>query len=412
MSIKNVTNEVASKVALFGTEVTPGVPVVPTGALTGTWEASRSRALVREEEATGSYDRMTKIKREAETYSGSYSETPSFESLPSLFRYGVAGGDNPTADANAEVAYTRVQTPSSNTDDVDTMTIVSGVEGLPFEATGVRWDEWTLSWSATGTESAWQFSGNPRMTKYGRLPGSFTGVATAGTTTSITMTGAAMTVDEWVGSYIYFDYGSGVGEVRVVIANTADTLTWDGALSSAPVAGMVFHVVPQLPIVNPIEHEVIKGDTVDVYVDLWKPDGTAIGSTLVSERVLEFSIGQTLNTAQKRRAAGIIGRVGRGARWYTGNVRFEFDRWDEYKAWDEDDFVSLRFEKKGSIIDPTAGTTKLLRLDTEKVAWDVFTEDSEEHNMTATLSYVAANPIGSPNPVFRSTIVNTLATLP
>lgn len=412
MAVTNVTNEVASKVALFGTELTPGVAVTPTGKLEGTWEASRSRALVREEKATGSYDRMTTIKREAETYSGSYTETPSFESMPSLLRYGVAGGDNPTADANDEIAYTRVQTPSSNTDNVDTMTIVSGVEGLPFQATGVRWDEWTLSWSATGSESAWQFSANPRMSKFGRLPGSFTGVATAGTTTSITMTGAGMTIDEWVGSYIYLDYGSHIGEVRLVTDNTADTISWDGALGSAPTTGTVFHVVPQLPIVSPVEHEIIDGDTVDVYVDLWKPDGTAIGSTLVSERIVEFSVTQSLNTAQKRRAAGIIGRVGRGARWYTGNVRFEFDRWDEYKEWDEDDFVSLRFEKKGSIIDPTAGTTKLLRIDLEKVAWDVFTEDSEEHNMTATLSYVAANPIGSPNPIFRATTVNTLATLP
>lgn len=412
MSVDTITNEVASKVALFGTEITPGVAVTPTAALTGTWEASRSRALVRDEEATGSYDRMTKIKREPETYSGSYSETPSFESLASLFRYGIAGGDNPSADANDEVAYTRVFTPASNHDDIDTMTVVSGVEGLPFEATGVRWDEMTLSWSATGTESSWQFSATPRMTKFGRFPGSFTGAATSGTTTSITMTGAGMTIDEWVGSYVYLKYGSGIGEVRLVIDNTADTLTWDGPLSAAPAAGTVFHVVPQLPIVNSVEHETIKGDTVDVYVDLWKPDGTAIGSTLISERILEFSSTISLNTAQKRRAAGIIGRVGRGARWFTGNVRFELDRWDEYEQWDKDSFISLRFEKKGSIIDPTAGTRKMLRIDHDKVAWDVFTEDSEEFNMTATLSYVGARPIGSPNPIYRSTIVNTLATLP
>lgn len=410
MAIRNVTNEVSNKQVLYGTEIVPGEAVVPDGRLFGTWEASRSRAIRRTEEATGGYDRFTAISREAETFSGSYREEPSYESLPNLLRYGLAGGDPVVADTEATIAYTRTQVPAPAVDDIDTATIVSGVEGLPFQATGVRWDEWTLSWTAAN--GAWEFSANPVMRSFNRLPGSFEGVVTNATTTSITMTGAAETLDAWVGSYIFIDFGTHIGPVRMVTDSTADTWTWDGALDVAPDAGSRFMVVPFLPIVaDNVEREIIKGDTLDVYVDLWKADGTAIGTTLVSDRILEFSLTQTLNLASKQRASGIIGRYGRGARWITGNVRFEFDRWDEYEEWDEDSWVSIRVEKHGSVIDETAGTDKMFRIDLEKVAWDVFTEDADNHNMTATLSYVAALPLGSPNEILEVTTRNEVATL-
>lgn len=410
MAIRNVTNEVANKQVLYGTEAQPGVAIAPDGRLFGTWEASKSRALRRTEEATGGYDRFTAISRETESYSGSYREEPSYESLPAVLRYGLAGGDAPVADANANVAYTRVMRPAPAVDDIDTATIVSGIEGLPFQATGVRWNEWTLSWSAAN--GAWEFSASPVMRSFGRLPGAFEGVVTAATATSITMTGADQTIDAWVGSYIFIDFGTHIGPVRMVEDSTADTWTWEGVVSPVPTVGSRFMVVPHLPIVpDDVPREIIKGDTLDVYLDLWKADGTAIGTTLVSDRVLEFSLSQALNLATKNRASGISDRYGRGARWYTGNIRFEFDRWDEYEEWEDDDWVSIRVEKRGSVIDPTAGTTHLFRIDLDKVAWDVFTEDAEEHNMTATLSYVAALPIGSPNDIVEVTTVNTLAVL-
>lgn len=406
-----VTNEVQSEVALFGIETVSGTAVTPNGRLDGTWEASRSRALKRSEKATGSYDRMTGIEREAETFSGSYAEDPSYESLPTLLRLGVAGGDTPTSDGNATPGYTRVQVPAANTDNIDTMTIVSGVEGMPWQAAGVRWDEWTLSWNAYDTDQSWKFSGVPVMRSYGRMPGVFEGVATGGTATSITMTSAGQTVDKWVGAWIFINYGTHIGPARLVTSNTATQWDWAGNVSPTPTAGTKFIVIPQLPIIAASSRETIKGDTLDVYIDQWKADGTAIGTTLVSERVTAFSLTQSLNLEIKRSASGTLPYYGRGSRWYTGSVKFHFDHWDEYKEWDEDSHISLRFAKKGSIIDSVAGTRNKAQLDIEKAGWDVFTPDSEGHNRTVTVSFVAENPIGSPNPVFKATTVNKLAVL-
>ncbi len=51
------------------------------------------------------------------------------------------------------------------------------------------------------------------------------GTASAGATKALTDSTKAWTVDEWIGFYVRITSGTGKGQVRVVVSNTADTLT-------------------------------------------------------------------------------------------------------------------------------------------------------------------------------------------
>ena len=60
------------------------------------------------------------------------------------------------------------------------------------------------------------------------------GTATGGTTTTITDTGKAWTVDEFAGKAIVLTSGTGGGDVRKIVSNTATEITVDEAFSAVP----------------------------------------------------------------------------------------------------------------------------------------------------------------------------------
>ncbi len=242
-----------------------------------------------------------------------------------------------------------------------------------------------------------------------RLPG-FEGLATGGTTTTIVQTGAGWTIDQWAGAYVFQDYGTHIGEVRQVLSNTADTLTLETALDTAAAAGDVFYISALFPVIPNPAYETITLEGTRFFLDRYNPTTSTVGTTDISERVLSFNVTQELSLARKRRMPGIIARVGRGAREISGTVRFEYDRWDEYAEWLGNDPVSLRIEKTGSEIDAATNTTKLARIDVERAVWDAWTNDEDNNNMTASLSFVAALPDTAPIATF--TAKNALVNLP
>lgn len=404
-----VNNEEALSVAFFGTEVVPGQAVTPTDRLLGTFTSTKSRPLRRREEATGLYDRFATPSRQQATYSGTYGEDLSFESWAKLLRYAVKGGDLGTLVAGSTGAYGRVRTPSGNVDDIDSMTVQTGVDGLGFQSTGVRFDEFTVAAEATDGDDVWKWSSNLFLRDKVPLPGSVTGVATAGTTGGLTMAGAAWVVDAYEGAWVTIGYGSHIGAVRRIASNTADTLTFEGPpLATAVQAGDVFHVAGLFPVVPSPAVDSIPLEGTKLYLDRYNASASALGTTDVSDRILGFNVTQTLGLAPKRRFTGIIGRVGRGARWYSGTIRFEFSHWDEYRGWEEDEEISLRLEQEGDEIEP--GYRKRARIDIERAAWDAVTQDTDNNNMTMSLSFVAALPDAEPIAAFDS--VTDLAVLP
>jgi len=405
----NVNNEQALSVVLFGTETIPGQAVTPTGRLFGEFVSTKNRALRRREEATGLYDRFVSPSREQATYAGTYGEDLTYESFPALLRYAVKSGGTGSLVGGSTAAYQYVKSPSGSVDDIDSMTVQYGVDGLGFQSTGVRFNEFTVAADSTDGDDVWKWSSNLFLRDKVRLPGGFDGVLTAATATSLTMTGAAWVVDDWEGGWVTLDTGSHTGQVRRIASNTADTLTLEGpALSPVPVAGDTFHIAAQFPVVATPDIETIQLEGTKLFLDRYNAVTSAIGTTDVSERLLSFNVTQTLNLAAKRRLPGIIGRVGRGARWITGTIRFEFDHWDEYRGWEEDEEISIRIEQEGSEVEP--GVNRLARIDVERAAWDAPSPDTDNNNMTMSLSFVAALPEAEPIATF--TAVNGEATLP
>lgn len=386
----HIPNETGQKVVLYGAETIPGAAVVPDSMLLGELTVSKSAAIVRREEATGGFDRLNSVTRETPSFDGTYAEDMSYESAPALLKRGVRGGVAGVTDGNATPGFTYTFSPSFATDDIDSMTMYSGVDGMLFQSTGVRFNSFTITADSSDNDDAWKWSGPLFIRDLDRVPGQEVVTATGGTTSTITDTAATWTINEWQGGWAFINYGSFNGEVREIASNTATAITLDTPVLSAAVqAGDVVLLVPPMPSVAIPEQETIRLTGTKLYLDAYNASASTTGTTDISDRILSFNITNELNIAQKKRFSGIIARVGRGARWITYQIRFEADRWDEYKAWEDDTFLSVRMEQTGSVIDSTAGTNKLARIDIEKSVFDMITPDTDNNNLTHTVSGIA-----------------------
>jgi hypothetical protein len=404
----NIPNETGQRVVLYGTETIAGQAVVPSGMLLGEFSATKSRPVRRREEATGGYDRLVSPTRETPTFDGTYGENLTYESFPALLQLGVKGGLAPVSDANTVPGYTWTASPSFATDDIDSATVYSNVEGMLFQSTGVRFNSWTLAADSTDQDDAWKWSGPLFLRDLDRVPGQEVVTATGGTVNTVTNTGSSWTIDEWQGGWAFIDYGSFIGPVREIESNTADTITLASPdLGTAVTAGAVVLLVPPMPAIAVPSQEVIQLTGTKLFLDRYNASASSVGTTDISDRILSFNLTNDLSLAQKKRFSGIIARVGRGARWITGTIRFEADRWDEYKAWEEDDFLSIRMAQTGSVIDATAGSTKSATVDVEKAIFDVITPDTDNNNLTHSVTFLALYE----SPIETFAVKNALAAL-
>ena len=384
MAILNVPNEANNKTFMLATETVPGTFVMPTTRMFVPYSASPGvGAIQRSQDMTGGYDRTAKVRRDFADPSGTFGGAATYEELAIAGKYAVKGGVTGVTTGSGKT-YTFA--PTFNADDIATFSALFGVDGLPWQSTGNRFDEFNISGDATSSDNSWQIGGTPFLSEAKRYEG-FEGIATGGTTTTVTMTGAGWTVDEHKGAYVFLDYGSGVGEVRQVASNTATELTLETALSSAVTASDVFYISGVFPTIAIPEYETIAFEGTNFYLDPYNSSASSLGTTNISDRAVSFNVTQTLNLSNKRRASGIIGRKGRGAREVSGTLRFEFDRWDEYAKWIGDKPVSIRIEKVGPEI--SGGTHHKATINIEKAVFDAWTEDADNNNMTVSLTFVA-----------------------
>lgn len=388
MTIDHIPNEVGNQVVYFGTEVLPGTAVTPTGQLFGTFTSNKNQPIRRIERMTGGYDRGINLSRERPTFDGNYTEQLTYQSFPALMQYATAGGVNGVTDGGSPPAYTYTFVPNFDTDDIDSATIVYGVDGKSFRSTGVRFNEWTISADHTSTDNTWDFAGPLFLRDKTPLPTAIEFVATGGSTSTATKTGAGWTINAFTGQWLYQDFGTHIGEVRRILSNTVDTLTLEPpVLSSAVVAGDVLLIAGAMPIISIPEEETITAEGTKIFLDVYDADSSTLGTTDISSRVVSWNISQTLGITPKYRASGMISRVGRAARWITGTIRLEDDRWDEYYEWDENTRVSIRIEKDGTIIHDAVRHSA--SFDVEKAMWDVITPDADNNNMTQSITWVA-----------------------
>ena len=409
VAVRSIPNEVANQVIYAGTETVPGTAAAATYRWTGTLAVSKSQPLNRTEETTGGVDRLVTPRRQRATLSGTYAEPLTFESLPMLMQYGLRSGKTGVSDGNTTPGYTYDKSPASIEDDIATATLRHNVPGLGFLSTGVRFNEWTIGIS--DTEDTWQFSSNLFLRKHQALTGSFEGVATGGSTTTIVMSTAGWTVDQWEGAYVFLDYGTHVGPIRQVDSNTADTLTLTTALDTAVASGDTFRIEALFPsgIAIP-RYEAIPYAGTKLYLD---PTGS-IGTTQVLGRFISGNVTVQHNLAAKvfaeNAADEVSDRTGRGGRFVSGSIRLEFDRRDEMDELENMDELAIRIEQEGSVIDSSAGTHKLARLDINRALWDTASRDTRDNNLTATFGFVAY--LDDTDPILNVVAKNTLATLP
>lgn len=401
MPIFSVPNETANQTFMLATEDQPGVFKTPTARMFIPYTASPGvGAIQRSQDMTGGYDRTAKVRRDFADPSATFGGAATFQELALLAQYAIKGGVTGSASGSG---YEYVFAPTFNADDISTFSALFGVDGLPWQSSGNRFDEFNISGDATSTDNSWQIGGTPFLSEAKRFEG-FEGTATGGTSSTLVMTTAGWSVDEHKGAYVFLDYGSGIGEVRQVATNTADTLTVESDWSNAP-TNEPFYISGLFPTIAIPDYDTIEFEGTNFYLDVYDANSSTLGTTNISDRALSFNVTQTLNLANKRRASGIIGRKGRGAREVSGTLRFEFDRWDEYEKWINNREVSIRIEKEGPEI--SAGVNHTATIDIERAVFDAWTEDADNNNMTVSLTFVALLEA----PIWELTVLTDLAAL-
>lgn len=385
--VLHIPNEVSQRIVLAGFEASPGVPAVPDFQLLGDFTATKSHALNRKRETTGSYVGMATPRKQVPTYSGNYGEDLTFESWAQLLRATVRGGATGALVPGSAAVYDHTKAPSQSQDDIEAMTVHYGVDGLGFESRGVTFNEHTLTIDCDDADGVWKFAGPLFLRSKVELAGGHDGVATGGGTTTIVQTGAGWTVNEYLGAYVFQDFGSHIGEVRQVVSNTVDTLTVSTPFSSAVVAGDVFRVEPLFAAGIPIpQNEPIQSYGTKVFLD---PYGTPLGTTQVTDRIISTNVTMAVNRTGKRFLENrdeISARTGRGDLLVTGQIRFEGDRRDEWREWERLQEFGIRIEQEGSEIE--AGFPRMARVDVRRAVWDEPTDDTRESNLTNTLGWV------------------------
>lgn len=404
-----IGNEVGNKAAYAATETTTGTPAPATHQWLGTLDITKTQDLVTTREATGGYHGQANPQLGLPTFAGTYAESLTFESLPIHMQYAIKEGAVGVGDGNTVEGYEYAKSPSFNLDDVDSATVYYGIDGHAWRSTGVRHNEITLNIDVDDADGVWKLNSNLTVGSKSEIT-SFEGVATAGTTTSVTMTGAAWTVDQYAGQFVFLDFGSHIGDVRLIDSNTADTLTFDEAVSVAPAVGTPFRVEGNLPAIAVPEWEKIPTYGTEVFID----EVGSMGDTLITDRIINVSLSVNTNRTTKRfldnPSDEVSKRSGRGEQMITGSIRVELDRRDEFVAWQNLQERAIRVSQVGSVIDGTAGTTKQAYIELPRVAFGTPTEDARENNMTLTVPFTAYLPAG--DPILTVGAVNTLATLP
>jgi hypothetical protein len=388
--VTSIPNEVSQRRVQAGTETVRGTAVVPTTRWTGDLSISATRPLLRTEETTGGYDRMLTPRLGNPDVSGTYAQGLTYEDFAILTRYGVKGGGTGVTDGQATPGYTYRRQPTFDVDDLDSATLEYGVPGMVWQSTGVMHDEFTISGDRDDADADWKWSSNLFVRgKDDKAPTN--GTATGGSATTITQTGAAWTVNAFAGTYVRLTGGAGVGQVRKIASNTADTLTLAApVLSPVAAAGTVFTIEGAFtPAITLPTRESVAFPGTKLYLDA---EGGTIGTTQVLGRFISFSVTWTNNYQKKWFAENVTeasSRTGRGSRMISGQVRMEFDRRTEYEQWEALTGAKMRIEQTGSVINVSPETRKLARIDVPRLRWDAVTEDEREANITATFAFLA-----------------------
>lgn len=407
-----IPNEVNNNAAYAAIETSPGVFTAPDHRWPGTLTINETADLREVEEATGGYYREVDPELGLPTFAGTYSESLTFETFPVHGRLNVISGGDGVAVAGATGAYEYEQSPAFARDDMDTATLVYGIDGQAWSSTGVRHDETTVTIDVDDPDGFWKLSSNLFVPNKTALDPVIDGVATAGSANTIEMTGASWTVDQLKGRFVFKDFGTHTGEVREILSNTATEITVSEDWDDAPTAGTVFRVEANMPVLTELDYEKIPTYETQLFLD---PAADPLGATQIFDRFISMNVTHRTTRRLKRFMENprdqYSKRSGRGGSFVSGQIVFENDRRDEYEAWKALKTWGLRVRQYGSVIDSGSGTRKMAQIDIPKGAFSTPAPQSRENNMTLLVPFRAYIPEVGSSP-FTWTTINDLAQLP
>jgi hypothetical protein len=133
------------------------------------------------------------------------------------------------------------------------------------------------------------------------------------------------------------------------------------------------------------------------------------------DQVLSGSITQ-MNAINSKRFTdnlnGISKLKGRGMVRFVGQLRVEFNKFDDYLDWLAKKEFKLRIQQFGSDINPAQGTKNMARIDLTRAFWDQPSPDVRENNLTQTLTFRGYYDKVSGKAPLARTVVSRLAALP
>lgn len=402
-----IPNDNSSRQFFAGVQTAQGTAATVSHRLNGRPRFNGLPPVTYDETATGTRFTMVEPTLGIPANDGSLEQSiaASYERLPSWLRMICNGGSTPSGGAGPDYTYTHALSPLD--DNVDLETWIHGVPGMYERETDVRLTKLNIAADITGSDTYWQLTPDLMCGKWELLM-AFEGVATGGTSSTITMTSAGWTASAFVGAWVYPHGDDNRTGAYRINANTTTMLTIDGAFGTTPTAGDKFLIsfLPPAGIPALVEEKIKAGGT-KLYID---QGATAIGTTQILKRFRSFNVTmEAVGIDNKVFMENEFDRSGVYGfdRWdITGQVRLEFDRPDEIRQLLATRDLKMRIEKLGSLLGP--GVPKMARIDLLDLNWITQARDNVNSNLTQTLAFRAAAQV---TPITWSTR-NGLATLP
>lgn len=413
MAIANVHNDQQLVRAFAGTETTAGTAVTPTFPLLGAFQLTKTRALSDIASYAGTYmSNYTPVYGPTDL-GGSYGQPLTFEAFATLPRYALAASPTPVSDGAVTPGYTRTFNHNTASRLSDAMTVIHGFKEMPFVAAGVRLPAFNINCDVDATEAAWVLNVPTLYATSDDLYMYRTGTATAATTTTVT-TGVAATLNAYALGWIHIIKGTGAGQAREIVSNTAPGVyTVSPAFSPAPDNTSVYILTGPMPAISIPDYETINAESTQTFIDDYT--GGTIGTTDDSARVISWNVGFEWPVLSKRfqgsTAGGYDAKTGNGPIVVAGSIRMEFDSPKEYKRFVDRGLLKIRHKQVGSIIDTATSTRKLAQIDVFRAALEAPTWDFRNSNQTINIPY--RGYVDSVEGIYERLVSKTaLATLP
>lgn len=394
MAIISVANDVQLERVAAVTETTPGGGGIPTFLLPGTFSLVESRPLADIDNYNGTYMQDDQVVFGPTDISGSYGQNLSFEKLALLPRYSMCQAPTPVSDGNPTPGFTYTYNHDTNRATRQSFAAQYGFEEIPFFSTGIRIPQLSISCDTDDAQASWKVNSPTLFATSKDLLGKFRGTATGATATTLTMTGAGWTLNQFQGGWIHITKGTGRDQAFEIASNTgtgppANTITIVGTFSPVPDTTSQFTLVTAMASPSASSDESINAEGTKTFIDDY---GSPIGTTDDSFRVISWNADWDWPVSPKRfqgNVGGYDAKTGNGPMRMTGSLRMEFDSPKEYNRFKDRGAVSIRHRQTGTVISASPLTNKLAQIDIFKAVLEGPTMDARNFNRTITIPWRA-----------------------